>query len=514
MGNNMNKFLKILGWIIIIGVIIFSFILGRVNIVELIGGLPATWLLLQDMFPPKFSIIPKLLPLCLETVEIGIVGTLLGSFLSLPLGFLSAKNTSPHPIVYNATKLIIGIFRSIPEIIYGLILVISMGMGSLPGILTLVFGTIGLASKFYAESLEAIDFNPVEAVESTGSYKIHTIVHSVVPQIIPLFTSYSLYILDHNIRVAIGLGIIGAGGIGVELFIRMRTFRYQEAMAILLTVLLLLIIVDRISAYMRKRIIDGDFLKSKPKVLDFSALFVIGLLTIYSLFRFFSNFETFKKGIPLGFSLISKMFPPNFTYLKDLVVALSENISMGVVGTIVAIIISLFLGFFSARNIINFKPITFILSQIQTFLRAIPDVVFGLIFVAAVGLGPFAGIIALGIHSAGLLSKFYGETIENIDFKSVEAVKATGANIVQTIRHAVFPQITPLFNSYNLFLFDRNLRESTALGIVGAGGIGYEITISMRMGNFEKASAAIILIVILVILVDYFSTNMRKKILE
>jgi len=139
-------------------------------------------------------------------------------------------------------------------------------------------------------------------------------------------------------------------------------------------------------------------------------------------------------------------------------------------------------------------------------------VVFALIFVVAVGLGPFAGVLALGVHSAGLLAKFYAEAIENIDTKPKEALEATGARMIQVIRHAVFPLIMPLFNSYNLYILDRNIRTSTVLGIVGAGGIGFELVMGMRLFQYQKILALLIMILGTIFVVDKISEYVIKKI--
>jgi phosphonate transport system permease protein len=137
---------------------------------------------------------------------------------------------------------------------------------------------------------------------------------------------------------------------------------------------------------------------------------------------------------------------------------------------------------------------------------------FALIFVAAVGLGPFAGVLAIAIHTAGFLGKFYAEAIENVDPKPVEAVEATGARFIQRIRHAVFPQVMPLFNSYNLYILDRNIRASTVIGIVGAGGIGFDLVMSMKLFEYQKTATLILIILFTIMLVDGLSSYLRKKV--
>jgi len=150
--------------------------------------------------------------------------------------------------------------------------------------------------------------------------------------------------------------------------------------------------------------------------------------------------------------------------------------------------------------------------EITNFLRAMPDLVFALIFVVAVGLGPFAGVLALGLNTAGFLGKFCAEAIENVDPKPVEAVAATGARFVQRIGHSIFPQVLPLFNSYNLYILDRNIRYSTVMGLVGAGGIGFELVMTSRMFEYRQVAAMLLIILATIMIVDWLSAYVRKKV--
>lgn len=165
----------------------------------------------------------------------------------------------------------------------------------------------------------------------------------------------------------------------------------------------------------------------------------------------------------------------------------------------------------SARNIIGFGFLNGLSRELCNFLRAMPELMFALLFVAAVGLGPFAGVLAIALHTAGFLGKFYAESIENIDTKPLEAVDSTGASFIQKLRYAVFPQILPLFYSYNLYLLDRNIRASTVMGVVGAGGIGFELVMSMKVFDYQRTLTIILLILVTILIVDNISSYLRKK---
>ena len=170
------------------------------------------------------------------------------------------------------------------------------------------------------------------------------------------------------------------------------------------------------------------------------------------------------------------------------------------------------LGMLSAKNLRFSKVIYNVMKEITNFLRAMPELMFALIFIVAVGLGPFAGVLALGFHTAGFLGKFYAEAIEDINPGPVEAIDAVGSSFFQKIRYGVWTQIMPLVNNYNLYILDRNIRGSTIMGIVGAGGIGFELVMSMKLFEYRQTAALILVIMITILGFDWLSAYLRGKI--
>ena len=142
--------------------------------------------------------------------------------------------------------------------------------------------------------------------------------------------------------------------------------------------------------------------------------------------------------------------------------------------------------------------------------RAINELVFALMFVAAVGLGPMAGILAMWVHTTGILAKLFSEAVEAIDPRPVEGIRATGANVIEEIFYGVIPQVTPLWISYSLYRFESNVRAATVLGLVGAGGIGMQLNESMRSFDYTKTCTILIIIVLTVVLIDSLSGRTRK----
>lgn len=207
--------------------------------------------LLGRLLPPDFSQLGQLLIAMVETIEIGILGTVLATIISIPIGLFSAKNIAPNKFIYFIARTVTIFFRSIPEFIMAMILVIAVGFGALPGILALGFHTMGFLAKFYAEEIEHVSTGPIEALEATGANKFQIIMFAIIPQTVPSFVGFTLYILDRNIRMATMLGIVGAGGIGYRLQSAFRMFHYREVSAIIIIIFVTIYIIDVISSKLR-----------------------------------------------------------------------------------------------------------------------------------------------------------------------------------------------------------------------------------------------------------------------
>ena len=210
--------------------------------------------------------------------------------------------------------------------------------------------------------------------------------------------------------------------------------------------------------------------------------------------------------------IFNRMLPPDFSNLNNLILAMFETIEIAFLGTFIAIALSIPVGLFSARNLAPNYFVFLIARIITIFFRAIPEFIIAMILVIAVGFGAIPGVLALGLHTMGFLAKFYAEDIEHINKGPIDALKSSGATKSQIISFGVIPQILPSFVANNLYILDRNVRMATMLGIVGAGGIGYELQSSFRMFEYERVSAIIILIFVTIFLIDHFSAFIRSKI--
>ena len=225
------------------------------NIPKLMNGLPMIYDLGGRMLPPDFTILEDLMGPMVETLEMALLGTTIPIFFALPLAFLSAVNTTPHPAVSAVTRLLVGTFRTVPELIWAMVLVTAVGLGPFPGVLALTLHSIGGLGKFYYEAIEATDPGVMEAMEAAGGSRFKVIWFGVMPNVLPVMMSSTLFYWEYNNRASTVLGLVSAGGIGLALTHALQDFRYPEVVTCLILIVLILVIIDRISAFLRGRII-------------------------------------------------------------------------------------------------------------------------------------------------------------------------------------------------------------------------------------------------------------------
>jgi len=206
---------------------------------------------------PDWSYLPDLGQRMLETIEMAVIATVIALVLSFPLAVLSARTVSPHPLLFAAGRSLLSLIRALPELVWALVFVSAVGLGPLPGILALAVVTVGFMGKVFAEAMEVVDPRPVEGVSAHGARRWQVLGFAVLPQALPDLLGSTLYVLDHNVRAAAILGLVGAGGIGYDMVMAMRLFEYDRLVLIGAAIWLCVTLLDRASHRLRSRIIDG-----------------------------------------------------------------------------------------------------------------------------------------------------------------------------------------------------------------------------------------------------------------
>lgn len=241
--------------VLVAAVIIWSASGTELSLQRLARGLPLMAEFFRDLWPPDRSYFTEMWPPIRATLQMAVMGLVLSVLLAFPAGLLAASNTAPSPAVYQSVRFLLNLVRAIPSLVWAIIVVGALGFGPFAGVLALGIAGVGTLGKLYAEAIEAINPRPVEAVRATGAGSMQVFSFAVLPQALPLMVSYTLLDFESNVRSATILGIVGAGGIGFELQASFSQFKFHEVLTILIEIMLMVTVIDRLSAIVRRRLI-------------------------------------------------------------------------------------------------------------------------------------------------------------------------------------------------------------------------------------------------------------------
>lgn len=524
----------------------------------------ALWKFLTGSFPPDVSVgfLRTVLRALAQTIATAVASTSLSIAFALPLSILATGTLWHRGVLVEADshgftfkvgavasrlmRALLGFLRAVPDLVWALVFVAAVGLGPLAGTLALAISYTGVLGRVYADVFEHVDPQPLEALKSTGATRLQIFLRGVWPQALPHLTAYTLYSFECCVRAAAVLGFVGAGGIGYEIAVSMRLFEYGQVLTLLLVLIMLLTATDVISRRLRARVVKTP--GRMPVVLaprntpdpkwwatKLSRLIPVVPISLLLLISFaavgltpHAMVDTAVAGRITDF--VRGMLPPDFrwAFVSSLKTALLQTIAISMIATLIGIVLAAILAipatstlalvpsdapgkhgrmdrawrcllFWSTRSTLN-------------VLRSIPELVWVLICIVAVGIGPFAGAIALGLHTAGVLGKLYAETMEEVPARPVEALRSLGARLLQTIVWAIWPQARPMLISYTLLRWEMNLRASTILGLVGGGGLGMAIYNDVQLGFYPRLSTLILLIYGLVLASDWIGERLRLRV--
>ncbi|MBS0223909.1 MAG: phosphonate ABC transporter, permease protein PhnE [Proteobacteria bacterium] len=240
--------------LIAILVVVQALFVVQVRPQDLVTGFHGMVDILRRSMPPDFSNLSTVLWPALETIDIAIFGTLAGLVLSMPLAIVAAANVTPSRLLYYASRGVIGLTRSVPDLVWALLFVTAVGLGPFPGGLALAVHSIGMMGRLFAETIEHMDMAPIDALSLTGARRMQIFTHGVLPSVLPSLLGISLYRLDENIRSSLVLGFVGAGGIGFQLLTAMNLFQYQQVSVLLIVTFVIVLTAERLSAIARERL--------------------------------------------------------------------------------------------------------------------------------------------------------------------------------------------------------------------------------------------------------------------
>ncbi|HEY4051083.1 MAG TPA: ABC transporter permease subunit [Acidobacteriaceae bacterium] len=505
--------------------------------------------LLSRLFPPDLSapFLKVAMYATLTTAATAVVATTLSAVVALPLGVLASGRLWRTGItaaggsgwsgrwMTNLSWVVLhgmGIVRSIPDLVWALLFVAGLGLGPLAGTLALVVSYTALLGRVYADIFDEADPRPLEALQGLGANRLQVLLFGILPQSRALLTSYTLYSFECSVRSAAVLGFVGAGGLGYEISLSMRLFEFPQVLTLIACFVLLLLLVDMLSRTIRARLrINPGFSPERETggvfVKHLRRRWIIGAGLAAVLFVSFPaagitsvnllQEDTIGNLVRFLRSLIAPEL--SLSFLGEVSQLAFQTISISVLGTASGAALGLLLAFPATRlpaachesldrswaARVQREVIFWSARMILNLLRAIPELVWVLICVIAVGFGPFAGSIALGLHTGGVLGKLFAETMEESPQEQVEAMLAFGASPLQCMFWALLPQSWPMMRRYILLRWDMNLRAATILGLVGGGGLGQALYNAVQLGDYGKGSTLIAAVIILVIGSDWLS---------
>ena len=463
--------------------------------------------------------------LLLDTILIAYAGTMLGAIMGFVLSFATSRNLVKSAWICAVTRRVLEFGRTVPDIVFALIFVSSFGLGPLPGVLAIAMHTTGALGKLFAEVVENIDMKPVEGISAAGGSWVQQIRFGVLLQVQANFISYALLRFEINVRSAGVLGFVGAGGIGMTLMVAIRKFYASDVSAMMLMIIATVMVIDHFTEKLRHRLMDPKFgihgqMSVAPTALQrirSAAPFVIcGLLLIFALWRQGVGMSMIVDGVAnLGF-IVGLMMPPNpetWHRVGYYLFQLEQTLGIAFLGTLVAAALALPFGFLAAKNVVPNFIVHLLSRRLFDTMRGVDTLVWALIWINVVGLGPFAGTLAIICSDFGALGKLFSEAIETADRKPVEGVISAGGNELMAVRYGILPQILPVILSQVLYFFESNTRAATIIGIVGAGGIGLSLSEMINTLEWRQVSFIILMLLITVSAIDWISTKLRLAII-
>jgi phosphonate transport system permease protein len=245
--------------------------------------------------------------------------------------------------------------------------------------------------------------------------------------------------------------------------------------------------------------------------LQFTIFLVVIALIAQSLYVIDARPQDLITGFHGMVDIVSRALPPDFSKFQTEIWPTLETIDIAIFGTAAGVVLALPLAVLAASNVTPARWLYYVARGLISLARVVPDLVWALIFVAAVGLGPFPGALAISVHSVGMLGRLFAEVIEQMDMAPVEALSLTGARRAQVFTHAVLPSVIPSLLGITLYRLDENIRSSLVLGFVGAGGIGFQLLTAMNLFQYQEVSLLLIIVFVVVLVAERGSAWLRAK---
>ncbi len=478
-----------------------------------------------------------------ETTSIALLGMGLALALGVPLALLAtspdvlaacgARSGPGRRAAHALARGTLAVMRSIPEIVWALLFVRAVGLGPAAGVLAIGIAYGGVVGKVFADLLEGAPRGAAAALGGAGAPPWAAFAYGIVPPARPLLVSYALYRLDCALRASAVLGLVGAGGIGQQVELSLKMLRYDEVATYVIALFVLVAAVDIASQVLRRRVeARASLLPGTRRALLRAAAAgaALGAAAVAAArFLELSPWTLLSRRSLAGMASFARaLWPPDLSprLLRDVVPGALETLAVSVLGTAIAAALGILLAYLAARPLhaVAAEPgrwrergtsaaLAVLARGVMNLGRTLPELLWALAFVLAVGLGPFAGALALGVHTAGVLGRLYFEALEEVPSGPLAALRGAGASRFGTALHGVLPQTFPQLVAYTLYRWEVNIRASAVLGVVGAGGLGRDLKLALSWFDYPKAATLVLAILVLVVSVDAASGAIRRRVM-
>ncbi|MBS1160570.1 MAG: Phosphonate uptake transporter [Proteobacteria bacterium] len=443
----------------------------------------------------------------LETLAIASAGMALAGLLAVPLAYLASAAGREKPALNPLTRSLLTVLRGIPELVWALLFVRVFGLGPAAGVLALGLTYGGMLAKVYAEILESADAAPARALRLNGASRPLAILYGLLPQVAKELVSYTVYRWECAIRASVVMGFVGAGGLGQLMDQAMKMLNGGEAASILLTFMLLVFAADGLSGWLRRALDRPPAKRASPFGWRSLGLLValpgVVLASFYFLGIGFGELFSLEAARSIG-EFVAGFLSPDLSaeWLGKVAKGSLETLAISLVGTLFAAIGGLLLALPPWR-----APFSFLLNS----LRSVPELVWATITALAVGLGPFAGALALALHTTGVLGRLYAEALANVPAAPGRALRLCGVPGSLAFLYGTLPGAAPQLIAYTLYRWEMNIRMAAILGFVGAGGLGQLLYFELSLFHHAQASTVIVAMLLLSIAVDQASAWLRQR---
>lgn len=443
----------------------------------------------------------------LETLAIATAGLALAWLIAVPLAYLASAAAREQRTLKPVSRGVLTVLRGIPELVWALLFVRVFGLGPASGVLALGLTYGGMLAKVYAEILESVDPAPVQALRHSGARRPLAILYGLLPQASSELASYTVYRWECAIRASVVMGFVGAGGLGQLMDQAMKMLNGGEAASILITFMLLVLAADALSGWLRRALGAPPAQRASPWGWRSAGLAATGALAIAASFHLLDMpllaLFTAESLHSMG-EFIASFLAPDLSadWLRKVLMGTWETLAISVVGTLAAAVAGLLLALPKVR-----APLNLVLNT----LRSVPELVWATITVLAVGLGPFAGALALALHTAGVLGRLYAEALANAPAAPTRALRLAGAHGGLAFLYGTLPGAAPQLIAYTLYRWEMNIRMAAILGFVGAGGLGQLLYFELSLFHYAQASTVIAAMLALSVAVDQASAWLRRR---